>query len=113
MTRCYIVPRHRWPCVFRALTAEGAVFSTARTTWDEVVGASVEVLAGASAETTLERYGLRPTGRPRSDPWPAVIRRGELGHLLGPRADDAFEVAFRKYARELERVRGVMAGGEP
>ena len=111
MTRCYPVPRRLWPCVFRSLTKDGASFTTGRTTWNEVEGGAVEVLAGASAEMILERYGLRPTGRPRVDPWPAIIKRGELGHLPGPRSDDAFEIAFRKYASELERVRGVMAGG--
>lgn len=115
----FLVPRHRWPAAWEALSAARAAFVTGlgQAATGQATAAPIEVYVAERGAAILERIGGRRSGTGR-DPWQARMREYErLQREVANRAQrdagaaDAFEKAFQ---REAERVRVMRSeAGEP
>ena len=115
--RRYLLPRHRWPAAWDALTEARAAFVTGlgQPAPDVDQVAPIEVVVAERGAARLERLGARLVGA-GPDPWIARMRELERQRRAAEaeraRHDaarvDAFEAAFQ---REAERVRALQADG--
>lgn len=113
----FLVPRHRWPAAWEALSAARAAFVTGlgQAATGEATAAPIEVYVAERGAAILERVGGRRSGTGR-DPWQARMREFErLQREVANRAQrdagaaDALEVAFQ---READRKRAQLSDAD-
>ena len=116
--RRYLLPRHRWPAAWEALTEARAAFVTGlgqpAPALDQA--APIEVVVADRGAALLERLGGRLVGA-GPDPWIARMRELERQRRAAEaeraRHDaarvDAFEAAFQ---REAQRIRDAQTNPE-